>query len=301
MTSEYFSDREVGTKEKTIEYIPENVWNGIVSIYNKLISNNHLSANFPVECDDNYGTYACDTRNLEYSIKAEIPNIKTPIQPISSHNFTTEEEVIQTTYCILDFIEFLYKNITDVEKGSYHSFFQHHHLSFPKGKKNKKRYIKDINLLFDRNCIAYFLTKKGEIRRTIPGTIKEVVEGIRLKTDDPRLDELLEISYSKIILPKHIQRMEGLEKLWDAFERLKTYYDENNKKKSANTLIKNISNSNNLFEEHIGNEFMQLTKIGNAFQIRHFEKNKIQLTDNKHIDYLFYRMSCLIALSLKNL
>ncbi len=44
-----------------------------------------------------------------------------------------------------------------------------------------------------------------------------------------------------------------------------------------------------------------LTKIGNEFQIRHFEVDKIEVKDEKHIDYLFYRMFSLIDLLLKEL
>jgi hypothetical protein len=115
-----------------------------------------------------------------------------------------------------------------------------------------------------------------------------------------RLNELLEISCSKFILPKTESRVESLEKIWDAFERLKTYYEEN-KKVSANTLITAISSGNSLFQHHIVNEFQSLTKIGNEFQIRHFERNKVQLQSNLHIDYLFYRMSSLIHLCVESI
>ncbi|SJM91788.1 conserved hypothetical protein [Crenothrix polyspora] len=83
---------------------------------------------------------------------------------------------------------------------------------------------------------------------------------------------------------------------------MKTYFQED-KKLSANELINVISENDELFSEHITSEFKVLTEIGNKFQIRHFEQDKIKLESNLHIDYLFYRMSCLIHLcteSLKN-
>ena len=296
MTFEYFSDREKGKDEKSIEVISDSVWNGIVSIYKKLINNNNLSCNFPIQCSDGLGVYSCDETSLEHSIKAEIPALPTPIQGLQYYYNECPD-----TYDILDFLEFLHKNITDVKQSNYHSFFQHHHLSFYDDGSSKKQFIDNINLLLDRNKLVFHLDNNGKIQRTIPSSIKIVVDGIRQKSEDHRLNELFEIAYSKIILPKPLQRLEGLEKLWDCFERLKTYYNESNKRKSAETLVDHISANNDLFKEYISSEFETLTKIGNSFQIRHFERDKIQLIDNSHIDYLFYRMSCLINLCLNKI
>ena len=82
----------------------------------------------------------------------------------------------------------------------------------------------------------------------------------------------------------------ALEKLWDAFERLKTYYVDLDKK---NSLIKIISICG--FDEDILiKEFEMLTKIGNSFQIRHHETNRIPIENIQDLDYLFYRMLSLI-------
>ncbi len=70
---------------------------------------------------------------------------------------------------------------------------------------------------------------------------------------------------------------------------------------SAKQLVDVVSESNSLFCEHIEREFSELTKTGNQFQIRHFERDKIQLKSNLHIDYFFYRMSSLIHLCVESL
>lgn len=115
-----------------------------------------------------------------------------------------------------------------------------------------------------------------------------------IKTDDIELDKLIEEAKNRFFNPKDKQI--ALEKLWDAFERLKTYF-ETNKKNSANKLIDIISK--NFDNELISNEFTLLTKIGNDFRIRHHEVGKKEITENNHIDYLFFRMLSLITLSLK--
>ena len=101
--------------------------------------------------------------------------------------------------------------------------------------------------------------------------------------------------------PEFSERKIALDKIWDAFERMKTYYIEKNKKQSVEELIQLVANKNSGIEQLINDEAKALTNIGNTFQIRHFETDKIEITDNKHIDYLFYRMISLIHLFLTEL
>ncbi len=44
---------------------------------------------------------------------------------------------------------------------------------------------------------------------------------------------------------------------------------------------------------------MNLTKIGNTFQIRHSETSQVSLTRDAHVDYLFHRMFALIWMLLQ--
>ena len=72
----------------------------------------------------------------------------------------------------------------------------------------------------------------------------------------------------------------AVEKLWDAFERLKTYYSPNlDKKNSANKIVIEVSSGNKGFEEMFNNEFKEITSIGNEFRIRHHETNKIDISE----------------------
>lgn len=82
---------------------------------------------------------------------------------------------------------------------------------------------------------------------------------------------------------------------------MKTYYIEKNKKQSIDELIQLVSNTNTNFKVLLSEECKSLTSIGNNYQIRHFETNKIEIKDNKHIDYLYYRMISLIHLFLSEL
>jgi len=118
------------------------------------------------------------------------------------------------------------------------------------------------------------------------------------KTQDEELNKLIDEAKSRFLNPKdkHI----ALEKLWDAFERIKTYFDSGNQKsKSADKLVQIITNDfdKSFFDE----EFQKLTLIGNKYRIRHHEKDKIELKNSKHQSYLFFRMLSLIDLCLVSL
>jgi hypothetical protein len=301
MEHKYFSDREQGSVERSSEEISADVWNGIVAVFESIVANNALSCNFPEECPDGQGISGCNRLQLDNSITAEIPKLHTPVRACRETGFNQKEYVVPDKYAVLDFIEFLYSKIKDpVSVGRYHEHYNHHHYKFNDGGQVANEYRDKINTIFERNGIIFYLDNSGLIKRTIPESLKGIISDIRFSTNDLRLNELLEISYSKFILPKKESRIESIEKIWDAFERIKTYYSEN-KKNSANTLVAEISEGNSLFQTHIDAEFRSLTDIGNAFQIRHFERNKVQLHSNLHIDYLFYRMSSLIHLCLESI
>lgn len=90
-------------------------------------------------------------------------------------------------------------------------------------------------------------------------------------------------------------RREALEKLWDAWERLKSLSDPNDKKRSTKILLDRGSAEPNL-RDRIESEAKQLTEIGNAFLIRHAEVTKTPITESIHVDYLFHRLFSLIRM-----
>lgn len=118
----------------------------------------------------------------------------------------------------------------------------------------------------------------------------------KTKTNDKELDILINQAKDRFFIPKDKQI--ALEKLWDAFERIKTYFNSN-KKKSSSELVEIASNGFNF--EIIESEFKLLTRIGNQYKIRHHETDKIEVSKSKHIDYLFFRMLSLIDLCIKSI
>lgn len=118
----------------------------------------------------------------------------------------------------------------------------------------------------------------------------------QVQTDDDELNKLIKDAKDRFFNPKDKQI--AIEKLWDAFERIKTYY-EGNKKVSSEKLVSIVSKDFN--SELIDNEFQILTKVGNEYRIRHHETDKKEITETKYINYLFFRMLSLIDLCLTSI
>ncbi|MGG0887939.1 AbiJ-NTD4 domain-containing protein [Brevibacillus parabrevis] len=286
MVHEYFSDRELGKKELKSEEISVAIYNGIVGVYISFKDN--FSSDFPDTCPDNGMACGTDVQLLNAAIKAQIPNMETPVSVMWD-----EDEVINK-YALLDFVEFCYSKITDVNKSDYHSYFKHHHIFFPGTNNEKEKFRVEVNQIFARNGVVFYLDSDGMVKRHLPTQLDTVLQNLNVRSKDDRLNELVNLAIEHIRKPKEIDRQIALEKIWDAFERIKTFYDPNNKKTSAQTLVSKIAAGTPEFEDLLDVEFKTLTDIGNKYQIRHFEANKIQITSMKQVDYLFYRMIALI-------
>lgn len=84
--------------------------------------------------------------------------------------------------------------------------------------------------------------------------------------------------------------------MWDAFERMKTYYIDLKKKQSIEQLLELASGSDVNIKEELDKEAKELTRIGNEYQIRHFETDKKEINQLEFVDYLFFRMLAFIHL-----
>jgi hypothetical protein len=116
-------------------------------------------------------------------------------------------------------------------------------------------------------------------------------------TGDKTLNELLERSRDQFRDKNPATRRQALEKLWDAWERLKTLDQTGNKQASVTQLLGRAANDA-AFLEVLQREAAELTNIGNRFHIRHFETDRTPITADSHVDYLFHRMWAMVWLLL---
>jgi hypothetical protein len=309
MAGEYFSDRENGPKPRIIEEISPTVWGGIYAIVSKRINDASFGNSFPKTCF--HGPICgCDNKLFINTLKAEIPEIHWPLSA----------EKTPHLLIILDFIEFCHKYIAKPRIDEYHSLEHHNainaisalgrwrgifsdepepgHNHFSYSIEQGQREFRDaINLIFARNGIVYELTDKGTVIRLAPEILRELLQNAKFHTGDDELDTLLNTARSKFLTPRIDARKESLEKLWDAWERLKTI-EPGDKKTSISVLLKKSSPEPG-FRKRIDDEALELTEIGNKFRIRHSEVDKIQIESSDQVDYLFHRLFALVYLLLK--
>lgn len=92
----------------------------------------------------------------------------------------------------------------------------------------------------------------------------------------------------------------AVEKMWDAMERVKTLFTDLDKKRSSLKVIEAIVGQNTSLKSHFEGEFLELSKIGNDYQIRHFETNKELIVSDELLKYLYVRCSALVNLAVKS-
>jgi hypothetical protein len=100
------------------------------------------------------------------------------------------------------------------------------------------------------------------------------------------------LAVSKHLSPDPKTRGDGLEKIWDAFDRAKTFGAGKDKRARAQSVIAAAAAAPDE-AQLLETEMMQLTDIGNAFRIRHHEVSRPNPPD-KLVDYLFGRVYFLL-------
>lgn len=119
------------------------------------------------------------------------------------------------------------------------------------------------------------------------------------RSGDQVLDELIAEACRFLNDSAPSASRQAVEKLWDAWERLKTLRAPNDKKASISALLDAAAGSSEM-RSVLDDEARCLTAIGNTFHIRHFEVGKIELTSPEHCEYLFHRLYALMHLILQS-
>ena len=292
MSPPYYSDRNSSPKPRTCEEISPRLWRALVALIDKFIENDYLSFVFPKNCSD--GNALCGTnRQVCFDIiLGQFPNIQT--WPPSSMRHCSPDS-------IMDVIEFIYHRARKPlkEPGDWHDYGKHFHIGYSDDsiRIGKMEFKNEINELFKQNLMVHELQEDGKIIRLLPSVLSEMMEVSEFNTTDELLNTQLRTAKIKFASRDCVQRKEALEKIWDAFERIKTIMDPRDKQRSAKALLEKVS-SEPQFNISLTNEMRAMSDIGNDFCIRHFETNRTTISDHHHIDYLFFRMYSLLNLLL---
>lgn len=282
MSHQYFSDREQGPRARTEETISPVTWGGIAATIESLVADGSFGESFPDTCSDGGAVVGTDWRRWYGVMRAEAADIEWP--------FSASE--VPATMKILDLVEFCHLHVSKPTQGVYHSFFKHHHLSFDRDA-GQSEFRNRMNRLFSRNGLAFQLGDEGKIIRLAPTVLREQLQAAEFQTGDATLDAMLGSARTKFLNPNPDVRREALERLWDAWERIKTIEPGKDKKAQATAILDKAASEPN-FRALLEREAMELTSVGNDFLIRHSETNRTAIQSNAHVDYLFHRLFSLV-------
>lgn len=276
----YFSDRELGQRPQDNDEITEGAWRGLQALIKSKIDNGWFGVAYPAKnCqDEDEAVTGSHVENLASAIYGEIPNL--PEWP-----WNAGKDELPSTFDILDLVEFCSHRIGKPVKQYYHKFYGHYHLTFDE-EAGRQEFHEEVNHIFSRNGIAYTLNSQYRIERLAPTVLREELKSIHFRSRDSELNSILEKSRRKFLSYDRETRRESLEALWDAWERLKTLGDGQEKKAQASNILNTAAGSStSKYRKALEREANELTNLGNRLQIRHFETDREKIDKSEHIDY----------------
>lgn len=288
----YFSDREFGPAPRDRDTLKENTRDALYAYIGTCINNNWFAEKFPYRCDD--GNVICGTEidGLGTLITGHVEAVQWPMK--NAYHMSDAD--------IFDLVEFAAQRVSlpsplrdSYHKDGYHSIMKHHHLKFDR-KAGLKEFRNAVNQLLERGSANFILNEEGRIRRLGSAPVRILVSKLQPDTGDATLDGLILLATDLYMSKDAVQRQIALEKLWDGFERLKTIKGSGDKKKRVQALLSAVHPVD--LRTRINAEMLELSNIGNQFQIRHTETDKTPVPDPAR-DYLFTRMGSMITFILE--
>lgn len=269
---------------------------------------NNIAWKYPDQCPDGQGCCGINHQQFRLDMQYEIPTLFRDdagriAAPTVHHNvFDGDSEDEYDQYALLDLIEFFAENVRDVVVGGFHSYFGHHHLTCQSSRNVCSQFRDEINGIFQKTGLLYTLNTNLQVERIVENSpITPAVEAAVAAVTEVGTRELLKEALLLHRSPYPADVRDAVEKLWDAYERLKTYYTTMSKAKSAEKIVNDIAAGQDPYVTLFDTEFRALTKIGNDFRIRHHETDKVEITDVRYYDYFFNRCLSLIALAIQYL
>jgi hypothetical protein len=274
-------------------------WAGIVALVEALANNGAFGVSFPERCPDGQAICGSDVVGLKSAIEAEIHGLSWPLQTdhdVEEGFMSTRKAWSPATLIALDLVEFVWRTVAQPIVGKNHEFFQHHHLTFDV-EVGRAAFRADVNRILARNGIAYELDGDGEVKRALPAVLGEALTRTYFRTRDRTLDAMLEESLTKFSDPDPLIRREALERLFDSWERIKSFADAN--KLKSIQLILDRSATEPAFREILEKEARELTQIGNSYLLRHHEVSQTPVIEVEHVDYLYHRLFAMVELIIR--
>jgi len=287
MARQLYSDRNNGPQPRDQDVLGDGTVRALLGVVRNRINGNWLANEYPETCPDGNGIWSTNTGALYTSIEGLIPDFE----------WRRGRDDLPSQDDLFDLIEFVGSKIAKPSDGPYHSFYKHSELNFDVGV-GRLAYAEEINQFLQRGRATFELDRHTmHISRIGTPEVQAVVADLKSNSGDAKLDALLTDARLEYLSRVSKVRQGALQKLWDAFERLKTLEPGADKKAQIAALLANFTPQE--WRDTLNDEMNALTKIGNTFHIRHFETDKIPVPAEAE-DYLFTRMGALIILLLRH-
>lgn len=279
MSQPLYSDRTLGEPEPTAEKLPATTARALLAYANQRADGHWLAHAYPEQCPDGNGICGTDRAAWETRRDALIPRLT----PGWGEDLPND--------AIFDLLELMGRDIAKPTQSSFHSYFRHWEYTFDRTA-GAREFRDDVNEYLTRAGVMYRMRKDMVIKRLGPPEVQATVADLTTAAGDDTVDALLQQARTLYGSRNQQDRAQAVEKLWDAFERLKTL-DGPDKKNSVATMLARFEPAP--WRQIVEDEMTALTKIGNNFQIRHFESNKVPVPPEA-TDYLIARMGALVNL-----
>ncbi|MFD4356835.1 hypothetical protein ACFWPX_30085 [Nocardia sp. NPDC058518] len=284
-TSAFYSDRESGPTPRDKDVLADHTREGLLGYVITLVNNHWFAEQFPLYCDDGNGIYATATNSFLTNLHAHIHDIKIPL--------ATRDRISDTQ--LFDLLDYTATKISKPERTHYHGYAKHHELKFDR-RAGFREARDSINTILARGCANYEMDTTGRIQRLGPEPLRDLLAALRPNTGDPDLDETIARATQLYTSRDPNQRQDGLEKLWDGFQRLKTIKGTGSKPAMVAALLAAIEPDE--LREVINDEMHALNGMGNKFRIRHHEIDTIPVPGSAR-DYFFIRMGSMLLFLLQ--
>lgn len=297
-----YTQRTLGSKPRTNDEITLPLWKGIVAFLERMEQKNFFAAAYPEGCMDNPADiWGTDANKLSDELEI-YTGLTWPLKTIkeAEEYWRERQPYIPTKYEVFDSLEFLFHKTSTPSHGFYHTYCRHYHLDFAKDNVAKTEFSNEINGLFAATSMIYeFNPINGHVETIVGQETKQLINSaLNGKMMDVQYRGMLEDACIKITNFRMDVAYQSLEKLWDAYERLKCYFNPKDQKEKSTSAarIVGLFGDNVLFQTEVEEEMRKVSALGNTLRIRHSETYQSVLTNHRQIHYLFRRCLALIVL-----
>jgi hypothetical protein len=267
-----FTERHGTAKPRVAETLDAVTRDALLNLVRARMDEEWFGLRFPEKCRDGHAHAGTDFRKLQATMEGY--GVLWPRGAFDPDSPPMDGQVF-------DLVEFAYEHVAEALNPEFHSYWSHSHYTYNQ-QQGQARFATDVNRIFERNGAAFQLVE-GEVTRIAPAILDDSLAQTLFQTGNAELDKMLQAAREKFLNRALDVRREALEKLWDAWERLKTLEPGKDKKASVKALLDRVS-TEPMFRERLESEAAQLTEIGNKFMIRHSEIDRIPVADSAQVD-----------------